>query len=72
MSIAQRQTPPSPGRKGPRLFAVVSVQRIHVLLEFRFAGQTREVELEHFQGPLGRLLARPQADQQAGDEPMYS
>jgi hypothetical protein len=58
MSSAQRQTPPDPKRKGSRLFAVVFVQLLDVLLEFLFAGQAREVELEHFQGPLGRLFAR--------------
>src|ERR1019366_4007456 len=68
MSSAQRQTPPErqsvPGR---RFSGVVFLQLLNVLLQFLFAGQAREVELEHFQGPLGRLLARPQADQQAGD-----
>ena len=36
--------------------------------QFRFAGQAREVELHHLPGSLGGLLARPQGDEQAGDE----
>ena len=69
MNSVQRQTPPErqsvPGR---RFSGVVALQLLNVFLQFLLAGQAREVEREHFQGPLGRLLACPQADQQAGDE----
>ena len=44
------------------------MQLVDMLLQFFFAGQAREVELKHFQRPLGRLFAGPQANQQAGDD----
>ncbi len=53
---------------GRRFSGIVSLQLVDVLLQFLFTGEAREVELEHLQGPFCRLLARPQADEQAGDD----
>ena len=39
-----------------------------VLQQFVGRRQAAEVELQHFPGSLGRLLAGPQADEQAGDD----
>ena len=36
--------------------------------EFFGGRPTREVEAQHLEGTFGWLLARPQADQQAGDD----
>ena len=36
--------------------------------KFLLVGPTDEVEANHFIGPLGRLFAGPQSDQQAGDD----
>jgi hypothetical protein len=44
------------------------VQFVDVLLQLLFAGHAREEKVQHFQGSLGRLLAGPQADEQAGDD----
>ena len=36
--------------------------------QFLFTGPAAEVEAQHLVGALGRFLARPQADEQAGDQ----
>ena len=47
---------------------VVFLQFGDVGQQFLFAGQAAEVEADHLVGPQRRLAARPEADQQAGDD----
>src|SRR5208337_4493912 len=65
---AQQRTAQTTGAKQSRARSLVVFQFLDVGLQFLPSGPATEVELKHLQGPLGRLLACPKADQQAGDD----
>src|SRR5271157_165722 len=65
---AQQRTAQTTGAKQSRARSLVVFQFLDVGLQFLPSGPAAEVELKHLQGPLGRLLACPKADQQAGDD----
>jgi hypothetical protein len=55
-------------RTSRRFFGALVFESVDVRLQFLGRGQAAEVELQHLPGPLGRLLAGPQTDEQAGDD----
>ncbi len=65
---AQHQPPRDTGKQWPCWLRIAGLQLGDVSQQLLFAGQAAEVEAEHLKGPLGRLAAGPQTDQQAGDD----
>ena len=65
---APRDWPMARHQLSGRFFELV-FELIDVRLQFFGRGQTAEVELQHFPGAFGWLLAGPEADEQAGDDP---
>ncbi len=55
-------------RRSRRLLGGVGVEFADVLQQFFDRSHAAEVELQHFPGPLGRLPAGPQTDEQTGDD----
>ena len=70
---ARHYTPPLRGRKWLGVFAsglllFLLVQLLQVRDEFSFTRPPLEVQAQHLESPLGRLVAGPLHDQQAGDQ----
>ena len=68
MVNAQHQPPRDTGKQWPCWLRIAGLQLGDVSQQFLFVGQAAEVEAEHLKGPLGRLVAGPQTDEQAGDD----